>query len=101
NADFWALWKTTFLDNIWIEVIDEPFENGVPAKHIIYHIEERAKVKAVDYVAWPGTKTTVDISKIEEKLRDSDVHLALDTMVDDAIIRRVKNTIREIYSAKG
>ena len=100
-ADFWALWKTNFLDNLWVEVIDEPFENGVAAKHIVYHIEERSRVKAVDYVAWPGTKTTVDISKIEEKLRDDDVHLTLDSFVDEAVIRKVKGTIREIYSAKG
>ena len=101
NADFWGLWKTTFLDNLWIEVIDEPFENGTPAKHIVFHIEERARIRAVDYVAWPGTKTTVDISKIEEKLRDTEVHLAIDSFVDESTIRRVKGTIRELYSAKG
>src|SRR5262245_37855654 len=29
-ADFWNLWRTNFLDNLWIEVIDEPYDNGVP-----------------------------------------------------------------------
>ena len=37
-ADFWALWRTNFLDNIWVEVIDEPFDNGVAAKHVVFHI---------------------------------------------------------------
>src|SRR5262245_29662097 len=100
-ADFWNLWKMNFLDNLWVEVIDEPFANGVAAKHVVFHIEERARVKAVDYVAWPGTKTTVDISKIEERLRDKEVHLAIDTMVDEATIRKVKGTIRDLYSSKG
>ena len=70
KADFWALWKTTFLDNLWIEVLDEPFENGVKGKHIVFHIEERSKLVAVDYVAKEGTKTTVDISKIEDTLSE-------------------------------
>ena len=45
KADFWSLWRTGFLDNLWIEVIDEPFENGVAAKHVIYHIEERSRAQ--------------------------------------------------------
>jgi hypothetical protein len=24
QADFWSLWRTNFLDNLWIEVVDEP-----------------------------------------------------------------------------
>ncbi len=101
NADFYGLWRTNFLDNLWVEIIDEPYANGVPAKHIVYHIEERSRVKAVDYSPKEGTKTTVDISKIEEKLRERDVHLALDSFVDEATIRKVKGVIREIYSDKG
>ena len=101
KADFWNLWRTNFLDNIWVEVLDEPFENGVKAKHIIFHIEERSRVKAVDYIAKEGTKTTVDISKIEDTLRDQSVHVSLDTFVDEATIRKIKGVIREIYSDKG
>src|SRR5262245_12857127 len=35
QADFWNLWHTNFLDNLWVEVIDEPFDNGIMAKHVI------------------------------------------------------------------
>jgi len=101
QADFYRLWGTTFLDNLWIEVVDEPFENGVKAKHVIFHIEERPRLKAVDYLAKEGTKTTVDISKIEDTLRDKNIHVNLDTFVDEATIRKVKGVIREIYSDKG
>jgi len=40
-ADFNALFRTGFLDNLWIEVIDEPYPNGVKAKHVVFHLEER------------------------------------------------------------
>jgi outer membrane protein insertion porin family len=101
QADFYRLWGTNFLDNLWIEVVDEAFENGVKAKHVIFHIEERSRVKAVDYLAKEGSKTTVDISKIEDTLRTKNIHVNLDTFVDEATIRKVKGVIREIYSDKG
>ncbi len=34
--DFRRLWATNFLDNLWIEVLDEPFDNGVIGKRVIY-----------------------------------------------------------------
>jgi outer membrane protein insertion porin family len=101
KTDFWNLWNTGFLDNLWIEVIDEPYANGVMAKHVVFHIEERSRVKAVDYIGKDGTDTSVDISKIEETIRDRSIRLNLDSFVDDATIRRVKGVIRELYSEKG
>ena len=101
KADFWSLWRTGFLDNLWVEVIDEPFANGVEGKHIVFHIEERARVKAVDYVAAPGTKTQVETSKIEDQLKEKNVRVNLDSFVDDSIIRRVENVIRGVYAEKG
>ena len=99
--DFWSLWNTGFLDNLWIETIDEPFENGVAAKHVIYHIEERARLKAIDYVAAEGTKTEVEVAKLESTLRDRNIRLNLDAFVDEATIRKVIGVIREIYAEKG
>jgi outer membrane protein insertion porin family len=101
KADFWNLWRTGFLDNLWIEVIDEPYKNGVAAKHVVFHIEERSRIKAVDFVAKEGSKSSVDVSKIEETLREQNIRVNLDSFVDEATIRRVKGVIREIYSEKG
>src|SRR5688572_23338677 len=101
KADFWNLWRTGFLDNLWIEVIDEPYANGVLGKHVIFHIEERSRIKAVDYVAADGSKTDVDISKIETTLRDQNIRVALDAFVDEATIRRVKGLIQQVYAEKG
>ncbi len=69
RADFWSLWKTGFLDNLWVEVIDEPYADGVMGEHVIYHIEERSRVKVVDYSAAKNGKLRIEVSKIEDSLR--------------------------------
>jgi outer membrane protein insertion porin family len=97
QADFWNLWRTNFLDNLWIEVIDEPFENGVPGKHLIFHMEERPRIKVVNY---EGSKK-VDVTKIEEMLKERSIEVRLDSFVDQSTIRRVKTVINELYSEKG
>jgi outer membrane protein insertion porin family len=97
QADFWNLWRTGFLDNLWVEVIDEPFPNGVVGKHVVFHIEERSRIKNVDYV---GSKR-VAVSKIEETLRERNVAIRLDSFVDPSAVRRVKGIIRELYAEKG
>src|SRR6187431_1451024 len=37
-ADFDSLWRLGYLDNLWIEVVDDPYANGVAAKRVIYHL---------------------------------------------------------------
>ena len=100
KGDFWGLWRTGFLENLWIEVIDEPYKNGVAGKHVIFHVEERSKLKAIDYVG-RTEDTKVDVAKIEDTLRDENVHVTLDSFIDEAVIRKVKGIIRQIYSDKG
>ena len=47
--DFHRLWNTNFLDNLWIDVSDYTFSNGVIGKLVTYNMEERQRVKIVDY----------------------------------------------------
>jgi outer membrane protein insertion porin family len=102
QEDFWKLWRSEFLEDLWIEVIDEPFENGVVGKHVIFHYEERARVKVVDYVpADPGGKLVVPVSDIEKKLREEDISVRLDSFIDEAVLRRVIGVIRGLYAEKG
>jgi len=96
-AAFSRLMHTSFLGDAWVEVIDEPYENGVPGKHVIFHMEERQRLKAVDYT---GSKK-VEISKIEEALKDRGIKISFDTFVDESVIRKVKGVIKELYAAKG
>ena len=96
-ADFKRLWATNFLDDLSIEVRDVRFENGVIGKVILYNMEERQRVKIVDYIG----SDKVDQSKIEEELRDKGIQIRLDSFIDPGLIRRVAGIVRELYAAKG
>jgi outer membrane protein insertion porin family len=96
-ADFKRLWDTHFLDNLWIEVEDEAFEDGQPGKKIIFNMEERQRIKIVDYA---GSKK-VDASTIESKERDAGVQIRLDSFVDQSMIRKVAGLIHDLYAEKG
>ena len=52
-ADFDRLFTTPFIDDLRIEVVDSPYPNGVIGKVAIFFIEERRRIKIVDY---PGSK---------------------------------------------
>jgi outer membrane protein insertion porin family len=95
--DFTRLWGTGFLDNLWVERIDEPYENGTPAEHIVYHMEERPRLKLVDYT---GSKA-VEISKIEEAEKTAGITVRYDTFIDESVIRKVRQLIKELYAEKG
>lgn len=102
RADFWNLWRLGFLDNLWLEVYDEPFENGVMGKKVVFHAEERPRVKIVEYLpAGDDDKLKVEQSKIEEALRERTIEVRLDTFVDESSLRRVSGVIRELYAEQG
>jgi len=97
RADFRALWATNFLDDLSIEVTDYVFSNGVVGKLVKYDIEERQRIKIVDYT---GSKE-LESTKIDEKLKEENVTIRLDSFVDDALIRKVKGIVRGMLSEKG
>ena len=95
--DFNRLWATSFLDNLWIEKLDEPYENGVMGHRIIYHMEERPRVKIVDYTG----STKVERTKIDEKMKELGVSLRLDSFLDEAVVRRVQGLVKSFMADKG
>lgn len=95
--DFRRLWNTNFLDNLSIEVTDYLFENGVVGKLVAYNMEERQRVKIVDYI---GSKK-VEVSKIEEKLREKNAVIRLDSFIDPGLVRQVSGIVRDMYGEKG
>ena len=95
--DFKRLWATNFLDDLSIEVLDTPWENGVMGKHIIFKMEERQRVKIVDYT---GSKK-LDQTKIEEKLKEENILIRLDSFIDPGQIRRVESIVRSFMASKG
>jgi len=96
-ADFKRLWATGFLDDVSIEAIDYRFSNGVIGKVITYHLEERPRVKRVSY---QGT-SAIARSAIDERLRDKQIDLRLDTFLDERALARIDRTLRDMMGEKG
>jgi outer membrane protein insertion porin family len=96
-ADFKRLWATNFLDNLWIETLDRPFANGVMGKHVIYHMEERPRVKIVDYTG----SSKIERTKVDEKMKELGIQLRLDSFLDQAVVKRVQGIVRDLMAEKG
>jgi outer membrane protein insertion porin family len=95
--DFKRLWATNFLDNLSIDVQDYTFSNGVVGKLVIYNLEERQRVKNVEYT---GSKK-IERSKIEDKLKENNTSIRLDTFIDPELIRKVEGIVRDMMKEKG
>jgi len=95
--DFRRLWATNFLDDLSIVVDDYRFENGVVGKLVTYHMEERQRIKIVDYV---GT-AKLEQTKIDEKLKEGGLQVRLDSFIDPSLVRRIEGVIRGMLAEKG
>jgi outer membrane protein insertion porin family len=96
--DFKRLWATSFLDDLSIDVSDYTFSNGVIGKLVTFNMEERERVKIVNY---EGSKKIVDRTKIDEQLRNRGIELRLDSFADLNTIRRIEGVLREMAAEKG
>ena len=107
REDFKRLWGTNFLDDLSIQVSEPPgsgvtfmdyvFSNGVVGKLVTYDMEERERVKIVTY---EGSKK-IERTKIDEKLKEQNIQLRLDSFLDEGLIRRVKTVVLEMMAEKG
>ena len=94
--------KTNFLDDMRIEVHDHAFPNGAVGKVVTYIMEERERVKIVDYR--DGTGEPIKLLKrsdIDDKLREANIELRLDSFVDDTAIKRIKTVLDQMAAEKG
>jgi len=96
-ADFRRLWATNFLDDLAIETLDYRFDNGAPGTIVVFHMEERQRIKIVDY----DGATRVSRSDIDDRLKEKGIDLRLDAFVDASTLKRVSTAIRELYAEKG
>ncbi len=96
-ADFRRLWATNFLEDLAIDVRDYPLAHGVIGKVIVFNMEERQRVKIVDY---EGSRA-VSQSDIDSRLKDKNVTIRLDSFLDPATVRQVSSLVRELYAEKG
>lgn len=96
-ADFRRLWDTRFLDDLSIELIRHPLPNGVEAVFMVFHLDERPRVRIVEYTG----AGRVSASDIEEALKEKDITIRLDSFLDPSVLPRVSTVIRELYAEKG
>ena len=90
--DFRRLWDTGFLDDMRVDVLD-----GEQGKVIVFTVKERKRIQIVDY---RGSKA-LTTSNIEDKLKEKDAALRLDTFYDPAKARRIEGIIRDMLAEKG
>ena len=95
--DHQRLWETGFLSDLWIEIVDDPYSNGVPAKRIVFNLEERERVKIVSYEGSDELK----VEDINLNLQEQGISMRLDSFVDPGTIRRVKFLLSNMFAAKG
>ena len=96
-GDFKRLWATNFLDDLSIDVRDVALGNGVVGKLVIYNMEERQRIKIVDYVG----SDKVEQGAIEEEMKKQGINLRIDSFIDPGLIRRVTGIVRQVYAEKG
>jgi outer membrane protein insertion porin family len=96
--DFHRLWNTNFLDNLSIEVDDYKFSNGVIGRMVTYNMEERQRLKiGPDFT---GTKQ-IDTTKVDEKLKELNLQMRLDSFLDAGLIKKVGNVVQDMMKEKG
>ena len=97
REDFKRLWQTGFLDDLTIEAQEVALANGVAGKVILFRMEERHRIRQVDY----DGNARLERSRIDERLRDKNIELRLDSFLDLAQVKRAAATVRELYGEKG
>jgi outer membrane protein insertion porin family len=97
QGDFKRLWATTFLDDLSIEAVDYTFPNGVIGKLVVYNMEERQRVKIVDYTG----NDHLEATKIDEKLKEESVTIRLDSFLDQSVVQKVRGIVKDLLAEKG
>jgi outer membrane protein insertion porin family len=92
REDFQRLWATGFLEDLSLEAIDVP-----QGKAVVFVVQERKRVQIVDYRGSKVLTTTT----IEEKLKEKDAQLRIDSFYTIGKARRVEAVIREMLEEKG
>ncbi len=95
--DFQRLWDLGFLSDLWIEVVDDPYANGVEGKRVVFNLEERQRVKIVTYEGSEELKP----EDINLNLGDNGVNLQMDSFIDPRTIRATKGVLQMMFRSKG
>ncbi len=97
RGDFYRLWDTGFLDDLSIQVVDDPYPNGVIGKHAIFHLVERPRIRIVTFEG----STAVKRKDIDTAMQDMNVEIRLDSFLDLRTVKRVETLVETMFSANG
>jgi outer membrane protein insertion porin family len=97
REDFWRLWDTSWLEDLSIEVFDYVFANGVVGKVVTYNIEERQRIRVVDYEG----SDEIDRTAIDEQLTALGIQMNFDTFLDVGQVEQVEAVVRNFMAEKG
>jgi outer membrane protein insertion porin family len=86
RADFRRIWDTGFVDDLSVEARDYRLANGIVGTVLLFNIEERQRVKVVDY----DGSSQVARSAIDDELTKRNLEL-----------RKIAGAVRDLYVAKG
>ena len=95
--DFERLWATDFLNDIAIEIVDDPYPNGVEGRRVIFLLEERERVRIVTF----NGSDAYDRTEIDEAMESVGIELRLDTRVNPGVIRTTEGLLRQMWAEKG
>lgn len=95
--DFQRLWNTGLLADLAIEIIDDPYPNGVAGKRAVFLLEEAERVRVV---TWEGGDE-YDETEILEALERSGIELRTDSQFSPHVVRQTEGLLREMYGEKG
>ncbi len=96
-GDFERLWDTGFLTDLTIEIVDDPYPNGVQGRRAIFVMEERERVRIVNF---EGSEV-YDRAEIDQAMESVGVELRLDSRIGPGVIRRTEGLLREMWAEKG
>jgi outer membrane protein assembly factor BamA len=92
RSEFKRLWATGFRRLVDRDERLRVRERAI-GKLVVYRMEERQRIKLVNY---EGAKH-LEQSKLEEKLRELDLMIRIDTFVDQTRVKRVKTVIGKCW----
>ncbi len=96
-GDFQRLWDTGFLTDLTIEIVDDPYPNGVQGRRALFLMEERERVRIVSF---EGSEE-YDRAEIDQAMESVGIELRLDSRIGPGVIRRTEGLLREMWAEKG
>ena len=97
REDFQSLWDTGFLNDLTIEIVDAPYPNGVPAKRVVFLMEERERVRITTFEG----SDEYDQTEINDALEQAGIELRADSRIGPRVVRQTEGLLREMYAQKG